>query len=122
MPNKRPDKNTRKQQAHRRFGTHQPKCVICGEKDWRCLDKDHVAGRKHSDVVFILCANCHRKRTDSQKDQPPSVPGPVSDLEQKGRTVLGVIEHARELCNLLESIAKDLIQLGQSSIRREQKS
>ena len=121
MPHKHPDKNTRKQQAHQRLGTRKPKCVICGEEDRRTLDKDHVAGRKHSDVVFILCANCHRKRTDSQKDQPPSVPGPVSDLEQKGRTVLGVIEHARELCDLLEPIAKDLIQLGQSSIRREQK-
>lgn len=116
---KYPDKNTRKQQAHQRLGTRKPKCVICGEEDWRTLDKDHVAGRKYSDVVSILCANCHRKRTDSQKDQPPSVPGAVSDLEQKGRTVLGVIEYARELCDLLEPIANDLIQLGQSSSRRD---
>ena len=117
MPQKLPDKNTRKQQAHQRLGTREPECAICGENDLRCLDKDHLAGRKYSDEIFILCANCHRKRTDSQKDQPPGLPGPVSDLERKGRTIRGAIEHARELCNLLEPIANELIQLGQSSIK-----
>ncbi len=120
MTQKYPDKNTRKQQAHQRLGTREPKCAICGLNDWECLDKDHLAGRKYSDEVVILCANCHRKRTDSQKDQPPGLPGPVSDLERKGRTILGAVEHARELCDHLEHIGKDLIESGQLSMKGNQ--
>ena len=56
------------------------------------------------------------KRTNHRVFQDP-----VSNLERKGRTVLGVIEHARELCDLLEPIGKDLIQLGQSSVSRKQR-
>lgn len=57
-------------------------CVDCGEKDFRCLDFDHVRGVKKVNISILIrrgqtlksilqevakcdvrCANCHRKRT-----------------------------------------------------------
>src|SRR6266446_5501601 len=60
-------------------------CVDCGEADPRCLDFDHVRGKKRCDVSRMLgnygweviekeigkcevrCANCHRKRTAERR-------------------------------------------------------
>jgi hypothetical protein len=62
-------------------------CVDCGEDDPRCLDFDHVRGKKRSDVTKMVgqfgwealhlevakcevrCANCHRKRTAERRDR-----------------------------------------------------
>lgn len=57
-------------------------CVDCGESDFRCLDFDHVTGKKFKDISLMMrsgyswesvqkemlkcvvrCANCHRKKT-----------------------------------------------------------
>ena len=57
-------------------------CIDCGESDIRCLEFDHVRGKKSRDVSILLrnicglstiqkeikkcdvrCANCHRKKT-----------------------------------------------------------
>lgn len=54
-------------------------CIDCGEKDWRCLDFDHVRGEKQLAIAnnfnlslarikseiekcVVRCSNCHRKR------------------------------------------------------------
>lgn len=62
------------------FSSHP--CVDCGETDARCLEFDHVRGKKTTNISFMLrnvcsietikkeiekcdvrCANCHRKKT-----------------------------------------------------------
>src|ERR1700693_545858 len=58
------DEEDRKQQRLRRLGTQNPRCVVCGESDPAVLDLHHIAGRKHSDDVSIVCANHHRKLSD----------------------------------------------------------
>lgn len=59
-------------------------CIDCGESDIRCLDFDHVRGKKFKEVGRMLaghyslnkiqteidkcevrCSNCHRKKTSN---------------------------------------------------------
>jgi hypothetical protein len=40
---------TRQQTALDRLGTNTPRCVECGETDWRCLEAHHLAGRAYDD-------------------------------------------------------------------------
>jgi hypothetical protein len=43
-------------------------CIVCLEKDPRCLELHHIAGRQFADEVVVVCCNCHRKLSDMQKD------------------------------------------------------
>jgi hypothetical protein len=63
-------KERRKQAVLERLGTNSPQCVICVEGDPRCLEKHHLPGRKFGDDLVIVCRNCHRKLSDTQKDHP----------------------------------------------------
>jgi len=69
------DAEDRRQQQLRRLGTQNPICVGCGELDPAVLELHHIAGRKHSEDLSIVCANCHRKLSDKQRDHVP--PGPT---------------------------------------------
>lgn len=62
------DEEDRKQQQLRRLGSKNPICVTCGESDPRVLELHHIAGRKNHENVAIVCANCHRKFSDKQRD------------------------------------------------------
>jgi hypothetical protein len=58
-------------------------CLVCGERDWRVLQFDHVRGKtasiaayaQNSTVVFlaeldrcdVVCANCHARRTHERR-------------------------------------------------------
>jgi hypothetical protein len=68
-------------------------CVDCGEADPRCLDFDHVRGKKRCDISKMVgdygwaaieeeiakcevrCANCHRKRTVERREAARSWQG-----------------------------------------------
>jgi hypothetical protein len=65
------DEEDRRQQRLRRLGTQDPICVACGESDPAVLELHHIAGRKYDDDVSIVCANCHRKLSDKQRDHVP---------------------------------------------------
>ncbi|TQF09151.1 HNH endonuclease [Myxococcus llanfairpwllgwyngyllgogerychwyrndrobwllllantysiliogogogochensis] len=50
--------------------TAQYRCADCGLPDVRCLQLDHVEGRKDPISTFrCLCANCHQRKS-RKKDWP----------------------------------------------------
>jgi hypothetical protein len=63
----------RKQRALERLGSDDPRCLCCGENDWRCLEFHHLAGKKFGEEGSVVCRNCHRKLTDPQKDHPDAL-------------------------------------------------
>lgn len=99
----------RKQQKLRKLGTQNPICVGCGESDPLVLEQHHIAGRKHSDDLAIVCANCHRKLSDQQRDHvPPGSEKAEGLLAKVGHFILGLadlfalaIETLREFGRLL---------------------
>jgi len=100
----------RKQKALERLGSNVPRCFFCGEDDWRCLEFHHLSGRAYSDEGAVLCRNCHRKLSDSQKNHLPALAGAQPPLlEQVAHFLLG-------LADLLEMLVEKMREYGQQLI------
>ena len=77
-----------------RLGFADPRCLFCDEDDVRCLQLDHTDGIEFAKKeVWPLCANCHAKRTDRQKDHPPKDADPTDPLERVGRHIEGLADY-----------------------------
>lgn len=105
------DEDRRREQAFERLGTREPACVVCGEPDWRVLELHHVAGRAFSEDEVILCANCHKARSDEQRDHParPDA-GTPSILERIGRYLLGLADLGAAIVAKLREYGRALIE------------
>lgn len=108
-------REARRQTRLERFGTHTPRCGVCGEADDRCLEWHHVAGRRHDDAMVLVCRNCHRKVSDDQKDYPALDPEADAFLDAVGRFLLG-------LADLLRLIVERLVTFGNALIERASSS
>lgn len=108
------DEEDRKQQRLRRLGTQNPICVACGESDPAVLELHHIAGRAHDDDESIVCANCHRKLSDKQRDHSPAKPA-HADVQsaRMGHYLLG-------LADLLAMVVHALRKFGAMLISRAQ--
>ncbi len=105
----------RKQRALERLGTTAPRCVSCGEDDWRCLERHHVAGRAYDDTTVILCRNCHRKVSDPVSNaRAPEAP-PL--LERAGRLILGLVALLRALLPRLQELGQQLLEAARQCHR-----
>ena len=106
-------KAQREQRRLEALGTADPHCGQCGMNDWRCLELHHVADHDRDDTTVIICRNCHRQRSEDQKDHPAGyvVHDPMSDTI--GHVLLG-------LADLLASIINRLREFGLALIVRAQ--
>lgn len=97
----------RRQAAYRRLGSSNPRCLVCGERDWRCLELHHIAGRAYDPLGAILCRNCHRKQSDASANSvgPTDPPG----MERLGHLLLGLAAFLEELVSRLRVYGKELI-------------
>lgn len=110
------DAEDRKQQRLRRLGTQNPICVDCGESDPAVLELHHIAGRKHHDDVVILCANCHRKQSDKQRDHfSGPAPGAEGPSAQVGHYLVGLGDLMCEIGPTLRKIGAKFIEESKQS-------
>lgn len=111
------DHDERLEQQYRRLGTREPVCLGCGESDPFCLELHHLAGQKHHKDVGILCRNCHRKRTDEQRDHVPPSPseshGPIATI---GRYLLGLADFLLMIARALKEFGKQLIEMAHGTV------
>ena len=109
------DREDRLEQRKRKLGIPDAACVGCGERDPLCLEKHHIAGRKHHDDVAVVCRNCHRKLSDRQRDYPSTwLDSPSGDQAVIGFYLLG-------LCDLLSLLIKTLRNFGQRLLKEKSK-
>lgn len=86
---------TRKYHRFRNFGDIAPYCRICGKFDWRYrYEHHHIAGRKYSDAVILLCVDCHDWISDMQKDRPSLPAGTDPQVAELVHLMWGHIEIA----------------------------
>jgi hypothetical protein len=109
----------RRQNAFERLGTNNPRCVVCGETDWRCLELHHLPGRGYGDELVIVCRNCHRKLSDMQKDHPASSKEPSDPLEIIGRFLLGMADLLELLIAKLREFGRALVAQARSHSNSE---
>jgi hypothetical protein len=105
-------REARRQTALDRLGSNNPRCTVCGETDWRCLEAHHVAGRAYNGFTSIVCRNCHRKLSDVQKDQPAKADHPPLPSERIGHFLLGLADFFLLLAGQLRQFGGELINLA----------
>jgi len=104
-------RDMRKQRALERLGSNDPRCLCCGEEDWRCLEFHHLAGQKFGEEGAVVCRNCHRKLSDPQKDHPPALTSAQSGLlERVGHFLLGLADLLEMLVALMRGYGGQLIE------------
>lgn len=107
---KRVDEEDRNQQRLRRLGTQHPICVGCGEMHPAVFEQHHIAGRKQSGDEARVCANCHRKLSDKQRDHiPPGHAEPAGPLARIGNYLLGLADLLAMVVDALRSFGAWLI-------------
>lgn len=97
----------RREKDYRRLRTRNPVCLSCGYSDHpAALELAHIAPRKFHDDGGVLCSNCHREQSDTEKDfsYAPVTGNPM--METIGRYLLALSEW-------LSRIGATLAQFGQ---------
>ena len=107
QPIEDPAEEGRRQAAYRRLGTTEPRCVVCGEDDWRCLELHHIAGQAYDEQGGILCRNCHRKQSVATANAKNPTDPPI--LERAGHLLLGLAVLMAELVAKLRAYGQQLI-------------
>lgn len=110
MDKKELARETRKQRRCEALGTNDPRCGICGETDWRCIELHHVADFDRDDATVRICKNCHRKVSDDQKDHPPFDPTADKMLDAIGHFMIGLADMLRLIVEKLYAFGLALIE------------
>ncbi len=84
------DAERRNQQRFQRLNQDNPCCLNCGESNPCCLQAHHIAGKTYDDTLAELCANCHAKLSDTQRDHPAQITDPPNVIERAAHFLLGL--------------------------------
>ena len=104
------NRERRRQRALERLGTNNPRCPFCGIDEPLVMELHHIAGDAFDHEIKIpICRNCHRILSDWQKDHPPALANPPSDLERIEHGLLGLADIFELLVKWLREHAKKLI-------------
>ena len=102
-----PAEEGRRQAAYRRLGTTDPRCVVCGEDDWHCLELHHIAGQAYDDQGVTLCRNCHRKQSNAATNATSPIDPPI--MERAGHFLLGLALLLSQLVARLGAYGQQLL-------------
>lgn len=101
----------RRQNALERLGSNDPRCVLCGEGDWRCLEFHHISGRAYGEEGVVVRRNCHRRLSDPQKDHSTGLTGAEPPLlERVGHFLLGLSDLLEMLVAVMRGYGAQLIE------------
>jgi hypothetical protein len=105
------DRERRRQTRLEHFGTDNPTCPCCGQRDDRCFEMHHIAGRHFDQATkFPVCASCHRKVSDMQKDHPKQIQTPPCLDERLAHFMHGLADLLELVIEKLREFASDLME------------
>jgi hypothetical protein len=110
-----------KNKKERLSGIHNEVCLGCGRDLAEGKEDDHVIGRKHGDLVWPLCLDCHHKRSELQREEPPPTSNPRNALEVIGRWLLSLREYLELTLEMIGRFGEFLIELARQGYGAELK-
>ena len=120
MDPKKIAREARKQTHLERLGTTTPRCGICGETDWRCLEAHHIAGRHYDPTTAVICRNCHRRLSDDQRDHPKPIDNTPSPQEIWAHMLFGIADFLVLAAETIRGVAEALIAMVRSAAAQRQ--
>lgn len=108
----REQERAKKRRAFEAAGQFIHVCVTCGEGDPLCLILEHAAGQARDDVTFLMCVNCHAKRSCYQREEPAGSNNHHNVFEVIGRWLLGMAGYFEILMTKLRQFGEFLIALA----------
>jgi hypothetical protein len=109
-----------KNRKERLPGIHNEVCIGCAADLASGKEDDHMAGRKHDDLVWPLCKKaCHPQRSEWQREQPPPSQNPRNVFEVIGRWLLSVAEYFELMCDTFRRFGEFLIELAKKGYGAE---
>ncbi len=93
-------------------GIHNEVCLGCANDLDSSKEDDHMAGRKHDDIVWPLCQPCHHTRSEYQREQPKPSGNPRNVFAVIGRWLLSIAEYFELMCDTLRKFGEYLIELA----------
>ena len=103
-------RETRKQRRLETLRTDDPRCGMCGETHWACIEAHHPADHGRDKATVLLCRNCHKKVSDDQKDHPAFDPNADTMLDSIGHFLLGLADMLRLIVERLYAFGLALIE------------
>jgi hypothetical protein len=116
------DYERRKQNRLRALGTQTPRCCLCPEDDWRCLELHHIEGQAHGETLAIVCRNCHRRLSDAQIDHPEHRDGDDPELSAIARFLLGLADMLELAVAKLREVAVTLLDRARGATATPQEA
>ena len=111
MTNKYQDEETRREKDYRRLRTRNPICVGCGYSDHpAALELAHIAPREFHDDGVVLCSNCHRAQSDTEKDYSYSPQSDNPEMETIGRYLLALSEFFQMMATRMSEFGHWLLE------------
>jgi len=114
MTNKYQDEETRREKDFRRLRTRNPICLGCGYSEHpAALELAHIAPRKFDDDAIVLCSNCHRAQSDTEKDFSYRPTSNNPQMETIGRYMLSVSDLLKLIAAKFEEFGRWLLEQAQ---------
>jgi hypothetical protein len=103
-------RETRKRRRLEQLGSDEPRCGICGDTRWQCIELHHTAGKDAvPDHTVLTCRNCHRMLSDDQRDPPTYDPERDGPWQAIGHFLLGLADMLRLIIDKLREYGLLLI-------------
>ncbi len=83
----------RRESDYKRLRTRNPVCLSCGYSNHPAvMELAHIAPRQFHDDGGVLCSNCHREMSDTEKDLSYAPQSINPQMETIGRYLLALAE------------------------------
>ncbi|WBQ14214.1 hypothetical protein L2D00_05900 [Hyphomonadaceae bacterium BL14] len=101
----------RREKDFRRLRTRNPICLACGYADHpAAMEFAHIAPRKFHDDGGVLCSNCHREQSDTEKDFSYAPVTKNPPMEIIGRYLLALSEWLTRIGGTLAEFGRWLLE------------